>query len=158
MKIGSMDEISHRGYFGIGILNHTKDANIGTLMRSAFIYGASYIFTIGSPYSKSKSDTTKSWRHIPLFQYADIEDFWNHIPLDASVIGIEINAELAVPLTSFQHPQKAIYLLGPEGGSLTEDILMKCNDVIFIPHGKYCLNVSVAGSIVMYDRKVKING
>ena len=53
-----------RGYFGIGIQNAKTDENIGTLWRSAFIMGASFIFTIGKRYKKQATDTPKSWKNI----------------------------------------------------------------------------------------------
>ena len=45
-----------RGYFGIGILNNKTKFNIGTLYRSAFIFGASFIYTIGRRYTGQHSD------------------------------------------------------------------------------------------------------
>ena len=36
-----------RGYFGIGIEFSNNPLNLGTLWRSARIYGAAFIFTVG---------------------------------------------------------------------------------------------------------------
>ena len=63
-----------RGYFGIGVYHAKKDVNIGTLWRSAYIFGASFIFTIGRRFPKQASDTVKAFRHIPLFEYQTIEE------------------------------------------------------------------------------------
>ena len=41
-----------RGYFGIGIENIKTEANIGTLMRSSYAMGASFVFTIGRRYAR----------------------------------------------------------------------------------------------------------
>jgi tRNA (guanosine-2'-O-)-methyltransferase len=41
-----------RGYYGIGIENVKTAENVGTLWRSAYILGASFIFTIGKRYKK----------------------------------------------------------------------------------------------------------
>lgn len=40
------------GFFGIGILNNVDELNIGTLWRSAYILGASFIFTVDRKYKK----------------------------------------------------------------------------------------------------------
>lgn len=53
------------------------------------------------------------------------------------------------------HPAQAIYLLRAEDSELPEDILQYCNTIVNIDT-PFCLNVAVVGSIVMYDRSVKI--
>lgn len=143
-----------RGYFGIGILNPKTEVNIGTLWRSAFIMDASFIFTIGKRYKKQASDTTKSWKHIPLYNYETFEDFYKSMPYDCKLIGIELD-EKSVPISNFKHPERCIYLLGAEDHGLTTEAIGKCNELIVLP-GEFCLNVSVAGSIVLYDRIIKL--
>jgi tRNA G18 (ribose-2'-O)-methylase SpoU len=140
-------------YYGIGILNTKCEQNIGTLFRSAMVFGASYIFTIGKRYEKQHSDTMKSYRHLPLYNYLSLEDFKKSIPYSCRVVGIEIIPG-ARPLKGYVHPKQACYLLGAEDHGLTKEALAMCHDIIYLP-GNYCLNVSVAGSIVMYDRCVK---
>lgn len=125
--------------------------NVGTLWRSAYIFGAAYIFTLGHRYKKQSSDTTKSWRHIPLFNYPTWEQFIQ--PHDCLLVGIEI-VEEAQPIEKYKHPERAIYLLGAEDHGLTNEALNRCNQIIQLP-GKECFNVAVAGSLVMYDRWLK---
>ena len=139
-----------RGYYGIGIYNGKVAANIGTLWRSAGILGADFIFTIGKRYQKQCSDTQKTPRHIPLYHYDDYEDFFKHIPYGCPVIAVELDED-AVPLEDFSHPERCIYLLGAEDGGIPKDILNRCKETVQL-RGKYCYNVAVAGSIVMYDR------
>lgn len=140
-----------RGYFGIGVENIKSTVNVGGLWRSAFCFDANFIFTIGQRYSRQCSDTVKAPRHIPLFQYENKDDFWRSLPYDCPIIGVEIT-DKAENIYSFVHPERAIYVLGPEDGSLS--FIEKCHKVIYIPT-KFCLNVATAGSIVMYDRKHK---
>ena len=73
-----------------------------------------------------------------------------------SVIGVELTDD-ARPLDSFVHPERAWYMLGAEDHGIPPSVLEKCHHVICIPHGRYCLNVAVAGSIVMYDRASRTN-
>jgi hypothetical protein len=42
-------------------------------------------------------------------------------------------------------------VLGPERGALSPDILARCDYVIRIPTS-FCINLAMAGAIVMYDR------
>jgi tRNA G18 (ribose-2'-O)-methylase SpoU len=139
-----------RGYFAIGIFHPKKSVNIGSLWRSASVFGASYIFTIGARYSKQPSDTMKTARHIPLHHYSDFEDFYQHMPHDARVVAVEI-ADGARDLSTFQHPERAVYLLGAEDHGLPPSVLERSHHVVRL-RGDFCLNVSVAGSICMYHR------
>ena len=142
-----------RGFFGIGILNTKTEQNIGTLWRSASIMGASFIFTIGKRYKKQASDTMHSWRHIPLYNYETFEEFYKAIPYDCQLIGIELD-DKSVPITEFKHPERCVYLLGAEDIGLSKDAIDKCHKLVQLP-GDYCMNVAVAGSIMMYDRLAK---
>jgi tRNA G18 (ribose-2'-O)-methylase SpoU len=142
-----------RGFFGIGIFNTKTVQNIGTLWRSASIMGASFIFTIGKRYSKQASDTMQSYRHIPLYNYETFEDFYKALPYDTQLIGIELD-DKSVPIQDFKHPERCIYLLGAEDNGLSKEAISKCHKLIQLP-GDYCMNVSVAGSIAMYDRSIK---
>lgn len=141
-----------RGYFGIGIFHPKHDCNIGTLFRSAFAFNASFVFTIGRKYRTQSSDTPKSIQQIPYYHYLTYENFYGNLPKGCRIVCIEIS-EKARSLPNFVHPEQCIYLLGNEGNGIPEKHL---NDklVVQIPT-QFCLNVSTAGSIVMYDRVAK---
>lgn len=142
-----------KGYFGIGIYGTKYPINIGTLWRSADAFNADYIFTIGKRYKATPSDTTKSWRHIPLFEFDTFQQFRDSLPKGSTLVGVKL-AENSISLSDFKHPQRAVYLLGAEDFGLPQDVLTACNSIVQIP-GKLCLNVSIAGSIVLYDRIMK---
>jgi len=143
-----------RGYCGIGVLNIKSEINYGTLFRSAFAFGADFIFLIGKRFKKQCSDTTNSHKHLPLFEYPSFGDFYEHIPYDCQLVSVEI-CEKAKLIREFSHPERAVYLLGKEDGSLPDDVIDKSFGVIQIST-KYCLNVAVAGSIVLFDRFNKV--
>ena len=143
-----------RGYFGIGIINGKFEQNIGTLWRSAFINKANFIFTIGNRYKKQASDTVCTSRHIPLYSYIDFEDFKKHLPENCPIVAVEID-DKAVDLAEYKHKERCVYLLGAEDKGISQKELTQCNEIIRLK-GDYCYNVSVAGSIVMYDRLNKL--
>lgn len=58
-------------------------------------------------------------------------------------------------LPSFRHPARAAYVLGRERGSLSPELVARCEHVVQIPM-KFCINVGVAGAIVMYDRMISM--
>ena len=142
-----------RGFFGIGIERSKTEANVGTLWRSAYSLGASFIFTVGRRYPRQSSDTTESWRHIPLLEFASIDDLREHVPYDCQLVGVELTPT-AVALETFRHPERAIYLLGPEDGSLSPRAMDACQHMVRFA-SSFCLNVAAAGTVVMYDRQTK---
>lgn len=139
-----------RGYFGIGIYNTKVGMNVGTLWRSAAIMGASFMFTIGKRYKKQSTDTMKAWRHIPLYTYEDFPHFYKCMPYDTKLVGVEI-LDTSVDISTYSHPERCVYLLGAEDVGLSKEAITHCKDIVQLP-GKHCLNVAVAGSIVMFDR------
>jgi len=146
--------MSNRGYFGIGIYHAKKSENIGTLWRSAYQLGAAFIYTIGARYSKQAGDTMAAYRHIPLFQYTDFEQFRLAKPYECPLIGIEFGG---VCLNEFKHPESAVYLLGAEDSGLPDEIQKQCQFMISLAAiRQLSFNVSVAGAIVMYDRLQKV--
>jgi tRNA G18 (ribose-2'-O)-methylase SpoU len=141
-----------RGFFAIGIYNGKATLNVGTLWRSAYQLGAAYIFTIGQRYPPQASDTIKSWRHVPLFEYPTFGEFIALLPKECEVVGVEIGG---APLADFHHPQQCIYLLGAEDDGLGKEALDVCDRVVEIPSLRNaCYNVAVAGSLIMYDRLI----
>ena len=139
-----------RGYFGIAVINMKTEINYGTLFRSANCFGADFLALVGRRFKKQSSDTMRSERHIPLFEFATIEALFGTLPFGCQPIAIEIT-ETARFLQDYHHPDRAMYILGPEDGSLGDSVLKRCVSVLRIPTS-HCLNVAVAGSIVMYDR------
>lgn len=142
-----------RGYFGIGIENGKTSANIGTLWRSAYTFDAAFLFTIGRRYVPQASDTVKSWRHVPFYTYQTVSDVYVNLPHDCQLVGVELDST-AQPLEAFTHPQRCVYLLGAEDHGLTVEAKSRCHRMIQLP-GRFCLNVAVAGSIVLYHRYVQ---
>ena len=149
----SDSKTSGRGFFAVGVYRPKREVNIGTLFRSAAIFGAAYTFTVAGRYQHQSSDTMKCWRHMPHFDYESLAAFNAAQPHDARLIGIELT-DSAIPLASFSHPRSAVYLLGAEDSGLPPDILAACHHVLALP-GDHSLNVAVAGSIVLYDRVVR---
>jgi tRNA G18 (ribose-2'-O)-methylase SpoU len=140
-----------RGYFGIGAQGISKPMNLGNLLRSAHAFGASFFFTIGADFDAKKvqaSDTSGAAKHLPLYTYADEAEL--ALPRGCQLVGIELD-DRAVDLPSFRHPTCAAYVLGPERGSLSPGLVERADYLVRIPTA-FCVNVGVAGAIVMYDR------
>ncbi len=140
-----------RGYFAIGAERISKPMNLGALMRSAHAFGASFFFTIQPAFNAQEaklSDTSDAAKHLPLYTFDSVEELM--LPRGCALVGVELTED-AVELPSFFHPQAAAYVLGPERGSLSPELQARCDHLVKIPT-KFCVNVGVAGALIMYDR------
>jgi len=144
-----------RGYFGVGVEGISKSMNLGSLWRTAHAMGAAFVFTIGANYERrvgELADTAKSSGQVPLYEFANVDAL--RLPRGSSLVGVEI-LEDAEELPSFPHPRRAAYVLGPERGGLSPELLARCEHVVKIPT-KFSVNLAIAGAIVMYDRLLSL--
>ncbi|HEY9164114.1 MAG TPA: RNA methyltransferase [Magnetovibrio sp.] len=144
-----------RGYFGIGVERVSKPMNAGAIFRTAHAFGGSFVFTVDAAYERRAgglADTSDALGHMPFYAFPTIEDML--LPDDCRLVGIELTDD-AIDLPSFRHPSRCAYVLGPERGSLTPEMVAKCDFVIKIPTS-FCINVSIAAAIVLYDRSLSM--
>lgn len=140
-----------RGYFGIGVEGINKPFNVGNLFRSANAFDASFVFTIAATYKRSEgtlADTSDALANLPFYAFPTLGDLM--LPKGCALVGVELLDD-AVALPSFTHPRCAAYVLGPEKSSLSPELVRRCDHILKIPT-KFCLNVGIAGVLVMYDR------
>lgn len=144
-----------RGYFAVGVEGISKSFNLGNLVRTTHAFGGSFFFTIKASvnYADVKAtDTSHADIHMPFYAYPSVDDF--SLPKDCALVGVELLDE-ASDLPSFRHPPRAAYVLGPEKASLSPALVARCDHIIKIPT-KFCVNVGIAGAIVIYDRMVSL--
>jgi len=144
-----------RGYFGIGVEGISKEQNLGNLVRSAHSFGASFFFVIRPEidvHAVRTSDTSGAFDHMPFHVWDSVEEM--DLPQGCQLVGVELTEE-SIELPSFRHPLRAAYIMGPEMGDLSPEIMSKADHIIKIPM-KFCINVGVAGAITMYDRLISM--
>ncbi|WP_438863632.1 RNA methyltransferase [Neptunicella sp.] len=137
----------------IGLVNPKSPANVGSILRAAGCYDANAVLYSGQRYERAKAfytDTKNMHQHIDT---RAVDDLAQHIPAGATVVAIEL-IEGAKPLIDFKHPDNAFYLFGPEDGSLTQQQLSWCDEVVYIPT-KGCMNLAATVNVVLYDRLAK---
>jgi tRNA G18 (ribose-2'-O)-methylase SpoU len=140
-----------RGYFGIGVEGVSKQANLGSLFRSAHAFGASFLFTVAADYRRvagKAADTSDAVGQVPFYDFPDLASFT--LPQGCRLVGVELTDD-AIDLPSFHHPTQAAYVLGRERGALTPAMQARCAFIVKIPT-RFCVNLGIAGAIVMYDR------
>lgn len=144
-----------RGYFGIGVEGISKPMNLGAILRTAHAFRASFAFAIQPALDVAEllqSDTSIAIENMPVQVYPSLAQFT--LPMGCRLIGVEITED-AVDLPSFKHPTAAAYVLGAEQDSLSPELTQRCDYVVKIPT-RFCVNVSVAAAIVMYDRMISL--
>lgn len=55
---------------------------------------------------------------------------------------------------SFQHPQRAFYVFGPEDGTLGKATLDWCQRRVMVPT-RMCMNLAATVDVILYDRMAK---
>lgn len=144
-----------RGWFGIGAEGVSKPANTAALLRTAHAFGAAFAFTVAADYARQEHkgvDTSDAPAHMPFYAFPDAAALI--VPEGCRLVGIELLDD-AAELPSFRHPPAAAYVLGRERGALSPDLLGRCDHVVRIPM-RFCVNLAVAGAIVMYDRLISL--
>ena len=125
--------------------------NLGALMRTANAVGASFVFSVQAA-DRTKianlSDTSRTFKNVPYYAWESMDEMV--FPKGCQLVGIELTDD-AVELPEFKHPRMAAYVLGPERGNLSPAMVERCDHIVKIPT-KFCINVSLAGALVMYDR------
>jgi tRNA(Leu) C34 or U34 (ribose-2'-O)-methylase TrmL len=59
--------------------------------------------------------------------------------------------EQSEPLTTFEHPEKAVYVFGAEDGRVPQVLRKLCHRFVHIP-AHFCLNLSAAVNVVLAHR------
>jgi tRNA G18 (ribose-2'-O)-methylase SpoU len=146
-----------RGYFGIGVEEISKPMNLGALMRTAHAFGASFFFTINAAPKVREAynaDTSRTFDSVPYYAWPSLDDL--RLPRGCALVGVELTDD-AIELPRFKHPAAAAYVLGRERGSLSASLQARCVHIVRIPT-KFCVNVGIAGAILMYDRVLTLSG
>ncbi|MEW9796809.1 RNA methyltransferase [Alteromonas sp. CYL-A6] len=137
----------------LGLINPKSAVNVAGILRAAGCYGVDTVLYTGQRYRYAKefnADTKAFHRQIPTI---GVDDLFEMAPSSARRVAIEL-VEDATPLPHYTHPANAMYILGPEDGSIGDDILRQCDDVVYVPT-RSCMNLAATVNVVLYDRLSK---
>jgi tRNA G18 (ribose-2'-O)-methylase SpoU len=70
-----------------------------------------------------------------------------------TAIAVELKAN-STSLERFKHPEKAVYVFGPEDGSLSEEIVKRCAQTVMLPT-KGCAKISHAVFGTLLHRRLQ---
>lgn len=137
----------------LGLCNPKSPSNVGAVMRAAGCYGATAVRYTGERFARAnkyRTDTKNTQSHIPL---QATQDLLSDLPEGVSIVCVEL-AEGAAALPAFTHPKNALYIFGPEDGSIPQALVDKACAVVYVPTVG-CMNLAATVNVVLYDRLAK---
>lgn len=153
LRRAPVNELGPGRFAALGVIDAKGEENVGTLWRSCFQLGAQLLFTVRRRYVEQRSDTLRVPTRVPLMHFEDWNAFAAAAPAGATLVAVEMGG---TPLDAFEHPSRAVYLLGSEDGGLPPRVLEACGACVALSAERYSsYNVAMAGSIVLYDRLAK---
>jgi tRNA(Leu) C34 or U34 (ribose-2'-O)-methylase TrmL len=142
--------------FGI-LLDRPKNSfNIGAIIRATGAFDGNFVAATEKRFQDKGDwktlDTEAARLRLPVF--LGIGDLSHHIPEAHVPVAIELSDD-ATSLYDFVHPPQAVYLFGPEDGSLDPKYLAIAKHKVFIPT-HHSLNLAQTVNIICYDRSMKL--
>lgn len=131
--------------------------NVGAAIRAASCFGVKQVWYTGQRVDMVLNSKRRIPREERMKGYGDVElrqfdypfdEFENVVPV---AVELRPNSEL---LPQFEHPEKAVYVFGPEDGSIAQVHLRHCHRFVVIPT-RHCVNLAAAVYLVLYDRLIK---
>jgi tRNA(Leu) C34 or U34 (ribose-2'-O)-methylase TrmL len=145
---------------GVALINPKFPRNVGNVIRACSNFQAgACVWTperVDHPDNWSAGSRLPREERMKLYREVLTHCFWRNQILDSFImdgmtpVAVEVR-ENAEPLTTFIHPENAIYVFGPEDGSLDRGVLSVCHRFVYIPSTS-CLNLAAAVNVVLYDR------
>ncbi len=131
--------------------------NVGAAVRAASCYGVRQVWFSGDRVRLDGAKRHRLPREERMRGYQEVEirqaDYFFGAFEDAVPVAVELRRN-AESLIEFEHPERALYVFGPEDGSLNRAVLARCHRFLVIPT-RHCTNLSAAVYTVLYDRHAK---
>jgi len=145
-------------FVSIGLTNPKSTSNVGSVMRAAGCYQADQVLYTGKRYNRAAkltTDTKNNCSDIPLnhVESLGVECLTQAISADTKIVCVDL-VKGATPLPLFDHPQKALYIFGPEDNSIRQSVIDKADYVVFVPTVG-CMNLAASVNVLLYDRLAK---
>ncbi len=137
----------------IGLINPKSPTNVGAVMRAAGCFRVKSVFYTGVRYERAARFTTDTQNISDLIPLLAVDSLLASIPPETSLVCVEL-VEGAVPLPEYRHPDNALYVFGPEDGSISQALIDRADAVVYIPTIG-CLNLAATVNVLLYDRLAK---
>lgn len=144
-------------YPSIILTNPKYSANVGAAVRAASCFGAKQVWWTGNRVRVDEGERLPREERLKGYKSVELRQFdypFEHFKGDGVVpVALELLPGSEC-LFDFVHPEKAVYVFGPEDGSIDQVTRRFCHRFVSIP-SKHCTNLAAAVYIVLYDRMIK---
>jgi tRNA(Leu) C34 or U34 (ribose-2'-O)-methylase TrmL len=153
------DDLPRSATPAIVLMNPKFPHNVGQVIRMCAAFEAKQIVYTGDRMEEllgelgriPREERLKAYKHVGLER--DDRPFDRFKATKASVVCVEVDAT-AEYLPYFEHPTNAVYVFGPEDGSVFKAARHDCHRFVQIP-SLHCLNLATAVGLLLYDRHAK---
>jgi tRNA G18 (ribose-2'-O)-methylase SpoU len=145
--------------FAVAAWEITKEHNVGTLVRTAHAAAAEEVILLGDrDWNVEAAKTSELYTRIVQLP-ADADALRAHLEVSGwNLVAVEL-AEGSTGMFDAVYPPRPCFLLGAELRGLPAELLAEARLVVEIPQWGLvpCLNLAVAGSLVVYDHLGKLH-
>ncbi|MFT6194701.1 MAG: tRNA(Leu) C34 or U34 (ribose-2'-O)-methylase TrmL [Cognaticolwellia sp.] len=137
----------------IGLTDPKSPSNVGAVLRAAGCYQANEVRYTGVRYAKAAkfhTDTKDVSRKIPLNA---VESLMDNLTSGQRIVCVDL-VEGAIALPEFEHPENALYIFGPEDGTIAQEVINSAYAVVYVPTIG-CMNLAASVNVLLYDRLAK---
>lgn len=143
--------------FSVLLHNPKYPHNVGQAVRAVSCFGAEALLINGDRVElEGRGKQYRLPREERIRAY-DVPILKTTRPFDENPglvpVAVEVSPS-AESLPWFTHPENALYVFGPEDGSLPAGVLASCHRVVTIPM-LHCANLASAIYVTLYDRHMK---
>ncbi len=120
--------------------------NVGAALRACSCFGLKQLWWTGSRVTIDpvkgerlpREERMKGYKEVALCPCDTPLEYFGETNAVPVAVEVRQNSE---PLTTFEHPENAVYVFGPEDGSIPKAWLHLCHRFVHIP-ANHCLNLS----------------
>jgi tRNA G18 (ribose-2'-O)-methylase SpoU len=135
----------------IAIQNWEHDFNIGSIVRTANAFNVAAVHIVGRRrWNRRGAMVTDRYLHVE--HHPSVADFAERLAADRyAIIGVD-NLEGAVPLETYEPPERTCLVFGSEGPGLTDELVAVCDQLVAITQygSTRSINAGAAAAIAMY--------
>lgn len=137
----------------IGLSDPKSPTNVGAVMRAAGCYGVDQVCYTGTRYDRAAKFTTDTHNASQTIPLDGMETFDSCMRDGMKVVCVEL-VDGATALPQFEHPPRALYIFGPEDGTLSQALIDQADAVVYVPTTG-CMNLAASVNVLLYDRLSK---
>src|SRR5215831_106311 len=140
---------------GIILIDPKYPHNVGAAIRACSCFEAKSLVWTGERVNPAKyqrlprEERMKGYRRV---EFQNHERPFDLFPRDCVPVCVEV-FDSSEPLTTFEHPENAVYVFGPEDGRVPQVMRRLCHRFVHIP-SHFCLNLSASVNVVLAHRRI----